>query len=293
MHNVLFLREHNRIARKLAGEHPRWEDEQLFGTTRNILTVLLIKVVIEDYINHITPYFFKLRMAPQSFPNQRWYRQNWMAVEFQLLYRWHSLVPDTYRIAGADLKIRDTLFNTTIVTAIGLGAAFEAASAQPAGQVGLRNTPPELWQVEVASIEQGREVRLRSYNDYRELTGFPRATEFNQISGDAVVCERLAKHYGTVEDMELYVGLFAEDAPLNSVLPPLIGRMVGLDAFSQVYTNPLLSVPSIYTETTFSPLGMDIIRTTRTLAQIVHRNVPAGSQTGFVGLTRQGWERAR
>jgi len=293
MHNVLFLREHNRIARLLGAAYPKWDDERLFGTARNVLTVLLIKVVIEDYINHITPFIFKLRMEPLSFPNKRWYRQNWMAVEFQLLYRWHSLVPVTYRIAGADVKIWDTLFNTDIVTANGLGSLFEDAAAQPAGQVGLRNTPPELWPVEAASVEQGREVELRSYNDYRELTGFPRATDFDQISSDDGVRDTLRKLYGKVENMEFYVGLFAEDARTNSVLPSLIGRMVGLDAFSQVYTNPLLSVPHIYTEMTFSPLGMDIIRTTASLEQIVHRNVPAGSQTGFVGLTRQGWKRAR
>ena len=74
------------------------------------------------------------------------------------------------------------------------------------------------------------------------------------------------------------------------MLPALIGRMVGLDAFSQVYTNPLLS-SRIYNPQTFSPLGMEIIRTTTSLADIVRRNVPESS-VGFVGLTRQGWTRA-
>jgi len=290
MHNVLFLREHNRIARQLAAAYPRWDDDQLFATARNVLTVLLIKVVIEDYINHITPFLFKLRLEPGRFPNPKWYRQNWMAVEFQLLYRWHSLVPPTYRIRGQDVAIWDTLFETELVTSNGLGAMFEDASAQAAGAVGLRNTPPELWHVEAASIQQGREVRLRSYNDYRELAGFPRVTAFDQITADAKVREGLRRLYGSVDDIEFFVGLFAEEPRTNSVLPALIGRMVGLDAFSQVYTNPLLS-SRIYNPQTFSPLGMQIIRTTTSLADIVRRNVPE-SAVGFVGLTRQGWTRA-
>ena len=200
MHNVLFLREHNRIARQLAAAYPRWDDDQLFATARNVLTVLLIKVVIEDYINHITPFLFKLRLEPGSFPNPKWYRQNWMAVEFQLLYRWHSLVPPTYRIRGQDVAIWDTLFETELVTSNGLGAMFEDASAQAAGAVGLRNTPPELWHVEAASIQQGREVRLRSYNDYRELAGFPRVTAFDQITADAKVREGLRRLYGSVDE---------------------------------------------------------------------------------------------
>lgn len=59
MMNVLFIREHNRIATELLRENPGWDDERLFQTTRNILIVLLIKIVIEEYINHITPYHFR------------------------------------------------------------------------------------------------------------------------------------------------------------------------------------------------------------------------------------------
>jgi prostaglandin-endoperoxide synthase 2 len=268
MHNVLFLREHNRIARLLSSEYPAWDDEQLFATTRNILTVLLMKIVVEEYINHITPTLFKIRLEPHSFPNERWYRQNWMSIEFDLLYRWHSLVPSSYRIRGEDIPIWDTLYNTEIVTSNGLGALFEDASEQPAGQVGLGNTPHELWPVEAASIEQGRAVQLRSNNDYRELARLPRVTQFDQITSNMRVREELRRLYGHVDNIELFVGLFAEDVHRNGVLPSLIGRMVALDAFSQIYTNPLLA-PRIYNEETFSPLGMEIIRSTESLSQIV------------------------
>ena len=92
---VLFLREHNRIARTLEKEYG-WDDERLFQTTRNILTVILIKIVVEEYINHISPYHLKLLADPTWFRNPRWYRQNWMAIEFNLFYRWHSLVPASF-----------------------------------------------------------------------------------------------------------------------------------------------------------------------------------------------------
>lgn len=289
-HNVLFLREHNRIARILSGAYPDWDDERLFATTRNVLTVLLMKIVVEDYINHITPTIFRISLEPRSFPNERWYRQNWMAVEFNLLYRWHSLVPSGYRIHGQDVPIWDTLYNTELVRENGLGALFEAASDQPAGQVGLGNTPYDLWPVEQASIQQARAVRLRSYNDYRELAGFPRVTEFDQITGNVTVREQLRRLYGHVDRIEFYVGLFAEDVPKNGVLPDLMGRMVALDAFSQVYTNPLLA-PRVYNEHTFSPVGMEIIRSTTTLSQVVDRNVPYRPGGYFVSLTRKDWHR--
>ncbi|PRC62208.1 peroxide synthase, partial [Mycobacterium sp. ITM-2017-0098] len=55
MLSTLFLREHNRIARSIRQQHRDWPADRIFETTRNTLIVVLIKVVIEDYINHITP----------------------------------------------------------------------------------------------------------------------------------------------------------------------------------------------------------------------------------------------
>ncbi|HWF33916.1 MAG TPA: peroxidase family protein [Solirubrobacteraceae bacterium] len=289
-HNVLFLREHNRIARLLASEYPGWDDERLFATTRNILTVMLLKIVLDDYINHITPTIFKLSLEPKDFPNQRWYRNNWMAVEFNLLYRWHSLVPTSYRIGGQSIPIADTLYNTEMVRHFGLGPIFEAASEQPAGQIGLRNTPYDLWYVEQLSIEMGRAVQLRSYNDYREVSKTPRVTDFDQITGNVEVRDELRRLYGHVDNVEFYVGLFAEEVPDNGVCPGLMGRMVALDAFSQVYTNPLLA-PRVYNEDTFSPMGMEIITSTTTLSEIVNRNVPYRAGGYYVNMTRKDWKR--
>ncbi len=290
MLNVLFLREHNRVARLLAEEYPRWDDERLFQTARNILTVILINVVIGEYINHIVPYHFKFFLDASAFRNTRWHRQNWMSVEFNLLYRWHSLVPSTLHIDGEDLPLRTTLFNNEILINRGLESLFEDASTQRAGRIGLFNTDPALRAVELQSISRARRVQLATYNDYRDLCRFPRITEFDQISGDPEVQLALRRLYGKVDDIELYAGLFAEDLRPNSVLPPLIGRMVGVDAFSQALTNPLLA-PRIFNEQTFSPLGMKLIQDTNTLSGLVHRNALDGSQRYFVGMTRRDWHR--
>ncbi len=287
--NVLFLREHNRIARVLEKEYG-WGDERLFQTARNILTVILIKIVVEEYINHISPYRLKVLADPTRLRNPPWYRQNWMAIEFNLLYRWHSLVPSSFRIAGGAVAVSDTLFNTDIVVEQGLGACFEDASNQRAGRVGLFNSPREVWQAELASVRQARAVKLRSYNEYRRLARFPRATRFEDISSDPQAQQRLRDLYRDTDGVELYPGLFAEDVARNSVLPPLIGRLVAADAFSQAFTNPLLS-PRVFNAETFSPLGWNLIRTTRTLSDLVHRNVPHRERPLNVTMTRSDWVR--
>lgn len=297
MLNVLFLREHNRIARALArtcprGAYPRWDDDRIFETTRNILTVLVIKIAMQEYINHITPYHFRFSFEPTSVRNEPWYRENWVTAEFDLLYRWHTLVPSKLRIAGQDLTIKETLFNSPLLIERGLGPAFEDLSKQRAGRIGLFNTDTFLLsRAEIPTIQRGRLLNLAPYNDYRELCKFPRVRAFERISGDPKVQSRLRELYGSVDRIEFYVGLFAEDLRPNSVLPALMGRMVGADAFSQALTNPLLS-PHVYNENTFSAYGLQVIEQTHSLSDLVNRNVREGARPYFVSMTRHDWRRA-
>jgi prostaglandin-endoperoxide synthase 2 len=288
--NVLFLREHNRIARQLEAEYPRWNDDRLFATARMILIVLLLKIVVTEYINHISGYYFKFLLSPASFPNEPWYRPNWMAIEFNLLYRWHSLVPSIFAVGGRNLTVEQSLTANRVLTATGLDAFMRAASNQPAGRIGLFNTDPFLvWRAERPTIQQGRTAKLRSYNDYRALCRLPRISRFEQISASPRVRKRLRDLYRNVDDIELYVGLYAEEAGPNNVLPPLMTAMVSFDAFSQVLTNPLVA-PRIYGEQTFSPAGMKIIAETDTIAQLVDRNTPPGPRNR-ISLTRADFER--
>jgi prostaglandin-endoperoxide synthase 2 len=288
--NVLFLREHNRIAGRLGCEYPDWDSDRLFETARNIVTVILLKIVVEDYINHINPTHFRFRLAPKSFRNEPWYRPNWVTIEFNLLYRWHSLVPSTLRFHGNALGIKETLSNTPALTSTGLGEFMAAASSQPAGRLGLFNTDSFL--VEMAdkpSIAQARAAELTSYNDYRRLCRLPPVARFEEISSDPKVQAALASVYRTVDDIEFYVGLFAEEAGPDDVLAPLLMTMVAFDAFSQALTNPL-AAPRVFTEETFSAVGMEIIAQTSGVSDLVARNVPPRSDY-FVSFTRRDYKR--
>lgn len=169
--STLFMREHNRICGELEQRNPNWGDEQLFQTARMINIILLLKLVVEEYINHIAG--MKLFRLDVGFAEkQDWYRTNWIAIEFNLLYRWHSLVPDVMTINGTSCKADDFRCNNALYESIGLGEIISSASSQAAGKIGLRNTPDFLLDAEYSSIKMGRDYRLRSYNDYREHFGY-------------------------------------------------------------------------------------------------------------------------
>ena len=287
MLNVLCLREHNRLCNLLHQNYPTWDDERLFQTARNILIAEIMKIIVEEYINHITPYHFNLFVDPAKFTRESWFRTNWMTVEFSLVYRWHSSLPEWFIYNQKREPMMKSLWNNDMLIHSGLGALFEESSSQPATEIGLFNTPEFLIQsTELASIELGRQAKLTSYNAYRELCQFPAVTSFDQITANPHTQALLEQLYGSVDNIEFYVGLYAEDVRKNSALSPLIGRMVGADAFSQALTNPLLSA-NLFNAETFSQIGWETINETRSLSDLVNRNVPQ-SQKFKVTFDREG-----
>ncbi|MEO0824536.1 MAG: peroxidase family protein [Cyanobacteria bacterium J06635_15] len=289
MLTTLCVREHNRICEQLAKAYPAWDDERLFQTARNVLTVVILNIIMEEYIFHITPYYFNFFADPEAFTNSSWYRQNWMAIEFSFVYRWHSAIPEKIRYQGEETSLGKTLWNNQMLIDQGLGALMEETCSQPGSMIGLFNTPDFpvretkngmmtfIDYTELATIELGRTAQLSSYNDYRELCGFPRVTDFDQITGDEYAQQKLKELYGHVDKIEFFVGLYAEDVREGSTIQPLVARLIGIDAFSQALTNPLLA-PQIFNPETFSPAGWEIIQQTKTLSDIVNRNVPKGDR---------------
>ncbi len=304
MINVLFLREHNRLAAILQQGHPGWDDERVFETARNILIVMFIKIVVEEYINHINTTEFKLTADPKVAWHANWNRPNWMTVEFSLLYRWHALVPETTIWNGTSVPGNTLLLNNSRLLGCGLANAFVTVSANNAAALELGNLATFLIGAETKAIEQARTNNLASYNDYRAALGLDRAESFGDIVGQSpdpqeqarrdALASRLDALYGNVDNVEFYVGLFAEPREPNGPLPELVMAMVAMDAFSQALTNPLLSEhvwgDSDNRRQAFTVEGLAEIERTNTLRDVLDRNA-AGLGDRFVGMTRPDWRR--
>ncbi len=279
--NIVFLREHNRVAGILAKENPEWDDERIFQTARNILIVILLKLVVEEYITHIGPFNFPIEAVPFIADEERWDRTNWCAIEFNLLYRWHSLVPDTIGTGPGALDATGFRNNNTLVLERGIETIMAMCSKEPAGRIGLLNTPAFLVDnspygpsVEQVTVGLMRETRLRSFNDYREAYGLSRLAGFDELTSDTDVRQRLEALYGDIDKLEWYVGIFAEDYPDYMRMGELMSYMVANDAFTQALTNPLLA-RNVFNEATFTKTGMRILKETGSLQEIVVRNAAA------------------
>lgn len=279
--STLFLREHNRICAELAQRHPDWDDERLFQTARMINTVILMKLVVQDYINHISGADI-FRFDPSFAEQESWYRTPWIALEFDLLYRWHGMVPDSIRVGTNQLSAQEYLVNNALLENTGLGTLITACSGQAAGAIGLQNVPHYLLGAEYAMVKMGRDFRLAPYNEYRQFFGLAALTSFEELCDDAALRQRLQSLYGDINKVEFVIGLFAQKHEPERLFGDLLNVMVAYDAFTQIYTNPLLA-RNVYTADTFSEYGMELIANTETVQDLVRRNVVAADsmKAGF------------
>src|SRR5262249_28045584 len=155
-----------------------------------------IKVVIQDYINHITPFRFQFVCEPGIGETRDWFRPNWMSIEFDMLYRWHALVPDRITAGGVRDDYVNLLWDTGILIDNGVAFLVNEAPHQPCTEIGLFNTPDFLIDtVEQPTIEMGRKANLAGFNDYRQACVYPRLESFDDISTRPDVRSALERVY--------------------------------------------------------------------------------------------------
>ncbi len=284
--NTLMLRAHNTFADLLWREKRGtacWDKERVFQTTRCTLIALLIKLVLEDYIAHVANMPFKMPVGANRW--QPWHHANQIAIEFNLLYRWHSMIPERFIIDGAQVGPEGFRFNPRLVEQTGLAEMIRSLSRQQAGRISLRNTPDFLFQrpasgalspVE-ATIAVSRRARLPSLNVYREHFGRRKHASFTEMVGDQPFADELiadlSRLYCDVNRVEMFPGLFAEQHKGTVIMGDLMTSMVAYDAITQLLNNPMVS-KNLYSEQTFSAKGHQLLQKTSSFAQVAN----------FVGL---------
>ncbi|ELV13895.1 Prostaglandin G/H synthase 2 [Tupaia chinensis] len=281
MYATIWLREHNRVCDVLKQEHPEWDDERLFQTTRLILTGETIKIVIEDYVQHLSGYHFKLKFDPELLFNQQFQYQNRIAAEFNTLYHWHPLLPDTFQIDDQEYNFQQFVYNNSILLEHGLTQFVESFTRQIAGRVaGGRNVSPAVQKVAKASIDQSREMKYQSLNEYRKRFSLKPYESFEELTGEKEMATELEALYGDIDAMELYPALLVEKPRPDAIFGETMVELGAPFSLKGLMGNPICS-PEYWKPSTFGgEVGFKIINTA-SIQSLICNNVKGCPFTSF------------
>ena len=124
-------------------------------------------------------------------------------------------------------------------------------------------------------VQQGRKLRLQSFNNYRLLFGMSKYESFMELTGgDVVMSQELEKLYGHIDALEFYPGMLLEKSD-SSVTPFTMVNIGGPYAVKGMMSNPISS-PHYWKASTFGgQIGFDIVKTT-TIRDLFCRNMKPG-----------------
>ena len=96
-----------------------------------------IKIVIEDYVQHLSNYNYQLLFVPELLFDTPHQYSNRITAEFNHMYHWHPLMPEEFNITGTTYGVKDFLFRPDIVIKHGMRNFVDGLIHQRAGAVSL------------------------------------------------------------------------------------------------------------------------------------------------------------
>lgn len=227
MHTV-FVRYHNSWADRLYSKHRRWSDERVYQTARKIVGAQVQSITYQSWLpallgeGAIQEYRrYKPRVdASQSllFSTAAFRLGHTMLNDQLLRYDADGLV-----YADGHLSLTSAFFNPdAIATDASLAALLRGLASQQANEVDTQAVEsvrsflfgdPSVGGLDLIAmnLQRGRDHGLADYNTIRKEYGLKKVTTFEQITQDAELAEALEAMYGTVNNIDAWIGLMAED----------------------------------------------------------------------------------
>ena len=132
--------------------------------------------------------------------------------------------------------------------------------------------PPGAGGFDLAAlnIQRGRDHGLPDYNTVRERFGLARVVDFSEITSNPGVQQALATAYETVDDIDPWVGILAEDKATGAATG-MTAAAIFKDQFQRLRTGD-----RFWYQVNLSPAMVAEIEST-TLADIIRRNTEVDS----------------
>jgi len=278
--HTLFVREHNYWADKIAAKNPDLSDEAIFQQARSIVIAEIQSITYNEFLPSL--------LGRDALSKYRGYDSTvnpTIANEFSTAaYRFgHSTINEDVEFFGNDgravrdeVELREAFFNPALLQETGIDSILKYVASTHAEEIdlqvvdSLRNFlfgAPGQGGLDLASlnIQRGRDHGLADYNSVREAYGLPRVESFDEMTSDPEIQQTLAELYGSVDNIDLWVGGLAEDHIAGSSMGETFQRIV-TDQFERLRDGDRL-----WYENVFSGRELRQIDQTQ-LSDIIQRN---------------------
>eukprot|EP00732_Lithocolla_globosa_P002500 Lithocolla_globosa_v1_NODE_1657_length_2415_cov_8.404661.p1 type:complete len:671 gc:universal NODE_1657_length_2415_cov_8.404661:354-2366(+) len=207
---ILFSKEHNHICDLLKKNYGSKfdSDDALFRQARQINISVFAQVVLHDYIGTIfgTPEFLKmedLAPSPVDTPVHQ-------SIEFSLIYRFDNLLPQLYEKADDQDPISLLFKDLKPGSDERVTEVLKFLLKTRSGAFGPRNVPAFLEVSQIKALGLSRKYGLAYFNDFRAHFKLGRYSSFEELNPDLEIVSCLKKHYGNINNVELYIGMAVE-----------------------------------------------------------------------------------
>lgn len=193
-----------------------------------------------------------------------------MTEEFAAMYRMHPLIPDDYAVWSADdgkeldqlnlFDVQGRRASEVLRRHSTVDLLYSFGRSHP-GALRLHNYPRFLQNLErengdrfdLATIDilRDRERGVPRYNDFREGIGKTRLTSFREISDDPEIQRELEDIYGSVDKVDLLIGMLAEPLPPGFAFSDTTFRVFILMASRRLKSDRFFTEdyrPEVYTQ---------------------------------------------
>ncbi len=279
--HTLWVREHNRIADAIAEADPTLTDEEIFQQARSLVVAEIQAITYNEWLpallgvdamSDYSGYDPTVNSSIANVFSTAAYRFGHSMLSTELL----RLNADGTEAEEGNLSLADAFFSPDEVVDHGIDSILLGASSQVAQEIDgmivddVRNFlfgPPGAGGLDLASlnIQRGRDHGLPDYNQLREDYGLERVTSFNEITSNAELASKLEQLYESVENIDPWVGILAEDHVDGSSLGEL-GRTILVDQFERIRSGDRLWYENRFEGETLSALQQT------TLSDVITRN---------------------
>ena len=300
--HTLFVREHNRLATAIAAADNTLSDEEIYQIARRIVGAELQVITYNEFLPALLGADTLSSYSGYSDSVDPRIANVFSAAAFRfghsmLIPELLRLGPDGVAITAGPIALRNAFFRPTEIIATGIEPLLLGLSRQQAQEIDTRIVddvrnflfgPPGAGGFDLASlnIQRGRDHGLPPYNTVRLTYGLTPVTDFPGLTDDPELATALAGVYESVDDIDLWVGMLAEDHLPGSSVGELLSVIL-IDQFERLrdgdrffylndpffVDNPLLTAIGI--------IDIDAIR----LSDVLYFNTAYGEFQSNVFLT--------